>query len=131
MSDCAKCKRPTNRAGQRMCKPCHADNMREWRKTHRLDGESRVRQSARAYARTYLKRGQIEVLPCCVCGSPDAEMHHPDHNRPLHIFWLCRAHHLEWHRVEREQVNVAFEIWLPKGTAPARVDLARGKERAA
>ncbi len=65
----------------------------------------------------YLLRGQIEVMPCCVCGHADAEMHHPDHSRPLYVFWLCRPHHLEWHRVERGEVPPTFENWLPEGAA--------------
>jgi len=30
-----------------------------------------------------------------------AERHHFDYNKPTEIIWLCREHHLEWHRMSR------------------------------
>jgi hypothetical protein len=121
MSHCCKCKTPTARPAQRMCNACHADYMREWRKTHKLEGESRKRQHARAYARTYFERGWIRPGLCCVCQSADAEMHHPDHSKPLFIFWLCRAHHLEWHAAERSNPTLELVDWLPAGSEPAHI----------
>jgi hypothetical protein len=119
---CVKCGGTNDRSSeQKYCRPCHAAYQREWRKSHRLTGESRVRQTARAYARTYLNRGMIEILPCSVCGSPESEMHHPDHSRPLFIYWLCRDHHLAWHAHERATPGAKLEEWLPPGAAAARI----------
>lgn len=121
MTLCQKCEGPNDRLGQRYCRPCHANYMREWRKTHKLIGDSRLRNHARARARLYFKRGWINAGPCAVCGSPQSEMHHPDYSRPLHIYWLCRPHHLEWHAFERLNPAHSFDEWLPPGSTAATV----------
>jgi len=70
--------------------------MREWRKTHALTEEQRLKDIARSYANVYLARGKIERGTCIVCGEP-AQMHHPDYAQPLAVVWLCREHHLLLH----------------------------------
>ncbi len=72
--------------------------MREWRKSHPLTEEQRVRDRARSYANVYLRRGKLSRQPCEVCGSGDSQMHHPDYSKPLEVVWLCREHHLDEHR---------------------------------
>jgi hypothetical protein len=37
-------------------------------------------------------------MPCEVCGSPFAEAHHPDYDRPMLVNWYCRKHHQAEHR---------------------------------
>ena len=74
--------------------------MREWRKTHPLTGEQRRKDNARSYAGVYLRRGKITKKTCQECGSTDSEMHHPDYDRPLLVWWLCRPCHLALHRGE-------------------------------
>lgn len=96
-----KCGNPVRAAGQRYCTSCHAEYMRKWRKTHRLEGEALKKSNARSYANTYLRRGLLKKEPCIECGSPDSEMHHEDYNKPLEVIWLCRKHHLKRHREER------------------------------
>jgi hypothetical protein len=71
--------------------------MREWRRTHPLTEAQRVKDRARSMAGVYLRRGLIVRGPCVRCGSPDAEMHHPDYAKPLDIVWLCRVDHREEH----------------------------------
>ena len=71
--------------------------MREWRKTHPLKGEARLRMNARAYLHVYVKRGKVARLPCEVCGRSPAEGHHADYSRPLDVRWLCREHHRAAH----------------------------------
>jgi hypothetical protein len=72
--------------------------MREWRKTHPLTPEQRRKDIARSYANAYKRRGKLIPRPCW-CGG-EAEMHHPDYSRPLHVVWLCREHHRALHRDE-------------------------------
>jgi len=48
--------------------------------------------------RSALRRGLITRQPCEVCGALQAEGHHPDYDRPMHVIWLCRAHHQAEHR---------------------------------
>ena len=44
-----------------------------------------------------IRRGLLKPAPCEVCGAEKAEAHHPDYDRPLHVQWLCRAHHRAVH----------------------------------
>ena len=73
--------------------------MREWRKTHPLTTEQRVKDNARSYAHQYLKRGKIQRQPCkfAGCVSQRAQMHHRDYSKPLEVEWICRTHHLLIH----------------------------------
>ena len=75
----------------------HRAYMREWRKTHPMNAEQRRKDNARSYAKEYVKRGKLTREPCFVCDADDAEMHHPDYDKPLKIVWLCRQHHLYLH----------------------------------
>lgn len=93
---CPKCGEP-GRASHADCAPCHAANMREWRKSHPMTAEQRRKANCRSYAGIYKRRGKIEAESCSVCGAEDAEMHHEDYGRPLDIEWLCRSCHLSRH----------------------------------
>ena len=45
-----------------------------------------------------LKSGKIKRGPCAVCGRTDKiECHHPDHDKPLEVVWLCVLHHRQHH----------------------------------
>lgn len=68
--------------------------------------EHRTRNTARASTRNAIASGKLTPLPCEDCGlsprSPEGkrqvEAHHGDYTKPLDVRWLCRKHHLEWHR---------------------------------
>ena len=47
--------------------------------------------------RSAIKSGLLVKRPCEHCGEPESEAHHPDYDRPLHVVWLCRAHHRAVH----------------------------------
>lgn len=52
------------------------------------------RWHARAAAAYAKKKGIIKPTPCHFCGATDdLEMHHPDYNKPLRVYWLCRVCH--------------------------------------
>jgi hypothetical protein len=53
---------------------------------------------AHSALRSALRRGLIIQMPCEVCGSPFAEAHHPDYDRPMLVNWYCRKHHQAEHR---------------------------------
>lgn len=93
---CSKCQQQHDRSGH-YCWDCHAGYMRDWRKTHPMSEGQRKRDIARSIATENKKRGKIIQQPCCICGSSESEMHHPDHELPLLVAWLCRACHLNWH----------------------------------
>lgn len=45
-----------------------------------------------------VQRGDIVRQPCSVCGTVDAEAHHPDYSKPFDVVWLCPPHHRDEHR---------------------------------
>ena len=94
---CSKCAGPRDRPG-RYCRSCHAVHMREWRKTHPLTEEQKVRDRARSYANVYKRRGHLTPQPCEECGSTESQMHHEDYSQPLLVRWLCRPCHLTLHQ---------------------------------
>lgn len=108
---CARCNRENDRPAQRYCLDCHAAYMRDWRKTHPLFGGARMRDSARSYAKEYRKRDHLQKEPCRVCGDANTEMHHPDHELPLMVVWLCRRCHLAWHSFWRQAVTEVWVFW--------------------
>lgn len=48
-----------------------------------------------------IRKGDLIKTPCEVCGIEKVEAHHPDYNRPLKVMWLCKKHHVEWHKVNK------------------------------
>ena len=81
------------------CKNCHAENMREWRKSKTLNPTQKFKANCRAYAGVYKRRGRLKSTACAFCGDEATEMHHLDYTKPLQVDWLCRAHHLLLHRL--------------------------------
>lgn len=63
----------------------------EIRKRHQERYPEKIR--ARTAVKTALARGQLQRLPCEVCGGTKAEAHHDDYSKPLEVRWLCRRHH--------------------------------------
>ena len=94
---CTKCGRSERAKGQRWCKECRAEYMREWRKSHPLTEEQSKKDNCRSYAGVYLRRGKIERGNCIFCEKPGEEMHHEDYDKPLSIVWLCRDCHVKYH----------------------------------
>lgn len=45
-----------------------------------------------------IRNGELERMPCELCGSLDVEGHHEDYAKPLAVRWLCKKHHLAVHR---------------------------------
>ncbi len=82
------------RTRQKVCSPCHATYMREWRKTHPMTEIQRRRDIARSYVSVYIKRGKLKRGSCEVCNSNYVEAHHDDYSKPLDVRWFCREHHL-------------------------------------
>lgn len=44
-----------------------------------------------------VSNGSMAKKPCEVCGSKKSVAHHPDYDKPLHVVWLCQAHHKQEH----------------------------------
>lgn len=114
MAACSKCSKEHDRPDQRYCADCHAAYMRKWRQTHPLSESHKKRDAARSYAGEYKRRGKLTPEPCRICGAEKAEMHHPDHELPLVVVWLCRKCHLSWHAFWRSVVFDAWKFWVDK-----------------
>ena len=81
------------RVGGRLCLGCHAAYMRRTRVKHLdLPDAVRRRANARAYANLYIRRGELKVGACEVCGDELVAMHHRDVSKPLEVTWLCAEH---------------------------------------
>lgn len=64
------------------------------------------KRKARNILTTALAKGEIQRLPCAVCGSPQSEGHHDDYFKPLEIRWFCHSHHMAEHKRIRAHGNV-------------------------
>jgi hypothetical protein len=80
------------------CNSCHAAYMREWRKTHKLNDEQKVKAIVRSTTKMLVRRGKIEKLPCEICGKLEVEAHHDDYSMANKVRWLCFYHHREHHK---------------------------------
>lgn len=79
----------------------------KWKAEH--PHEERIARRFRHHVRTPSNpRGRIHREPCCLCGLEPYELdaegrplfgccrvqaHHPDHERPFLVAWLCDEHH--------------------------------------
>ncbi len=55
---CAKCNENERRPGQRWCRECHAEYMRNNRPKHyELSEEAKMKSACRSFANTYQERG--------------------------------------------------------------------------
>lgn len=55
-------------------------------------------------------------------------MHHPDHEMPEFVMWMCREHHMAWHRHWRHTTLNNFIEWV--GVARACDDVRQLEEMA-
>ena len=89
-------------ASRRICTACHAKYMRQWRKTHPLTPEQRLKMVARSYSHVLVKRGEIKREPCKQCGSIQAQIHHKLYPNPWFIEWLCAPCHRALHQATKK-----------------------------
>lgn len=61
----------------------------------------KFKNRARWITKDALKRGILTKAPCEVCGEVKSEIHHDDYSKPLEIRWLCREHHVQFHRSQK------------------------------
>lgn len=82
------CSRTRNRLRNRRA-------VQKWKRAN-----SRAARAHRTVARA-ISKGELQRLPCEVCGEPKSEAHHDDYSDALNVRWLCRKHHKEHHRKAR------------------------------
>lgn len=57
------------------------------------------------------RKGELKPEPCEVCQSAqNIHAHHDDYTKPLEIRWLCRSHHIEWHKSNKPIYKESKEI---------------------
>ena len=110
---CPLCDKPSASETQRYCRSCANMKMRQWRREHRQNDEQRRKSNCRSYLHIYIKRGVIKKGPCVVCNTAERiEAHHPDYDKPLLVYWMCRSHH---------SLLTRGVISIPPGAKPAEV----------
>ncbi len=115
-----------HRGIRRECQRCQNAYMRNWRSSHQVSEEQRLKGTARSYANVYKRYGKLIPEPCEKCGSREVEMHHDDYSKPLEVRWLCRPHHLAYHQNKKRWV-LADNIGEPHHftfALPASINLA-------
>ena len=96
MATCSRCEKP-RASGHKYCLEHKAAYMREWRQTHPLRADQRLKAK--------LPQVRESVSEACTPGAGavrevrgyKAEKHHPDYSKPLSVVWLCRTCHLAHH----------------------------------
>ncbi len=99
---CSKCKDELNTKA-RYCRLCKAKYMREWRKTHKITEEQRLKGIVRSKTKMLIKRGKLIKLPCEVCNENNVEAHHDDYSNYRNVRWLCVKHHKQ-HHIEMKHI---------------------------
>lgn len=63
---------------------------------------SEIRKLAYRYYNAALHEGTLIRQPCEKCGvTKGVDGHHDDYSKPLQIRWLCKTHHIEWHKYNK------------------------------
>lgn len=79
------------------CRPC--DNKKSTKNSGLRDKLLRIKKPKVMRARDAAKRVYPKRDVCSINGCVDlGERHHPDYNKPKEIIWLCRKHHIEFHK---------------------------------
>lgn len=60
--------------------------------------------TARYRVKAAIKSGKLVRGSCEICGDTKAEGHHDNYEKPLEVRWLCKHHHVEFHKLLNEKV---------------------------
>ena len=80
----------------------------------------RKQRHANAVIENEIQQDRLMRKPCEICGSLKTEAHHDDYDKPLEVRWLCRIHHMRYHR-RRKRPARPFAPVNAGGTFPARI----------
>lgn len=64
-----------------------------------------IKRAAHVLTGNAIKYGKLIKQPCEVCGVLEVDAHHDDYTKPMEVRWLCRVHHAEHHKNERERTR--------------------------
>lgn len=65
--------------------------------------QNKEKRACHVIAGNAIRDGRLIREPCEVCGDIKTDAHHDDYAKPLDVRWLCRAHHAQHHKEEREK----------------------------
>jgi hypothetical protein len=68
----------------------------EWRQANK------IKRAAHVLTGNAMATGKLIKQPCEICEKKRVEAHHDDYTKPLDVRWLCKKHHAEHHKNERE-----------------------------
>jgi hypothetical protein len=90
--------------------PDYRKKQKEYARLHqRKDSTPRPEKNLQKRSSRYavgraLKVGDLQRLPCIVCGNCRSHAHHQNYFRALEVVWLCPMHHKELHAKYTEDI---------------------------
>jgi len=67
--------------------------------------ENPIKRDAKNKVNNAIKSGKLIKESCEVCSDAKVEGHHDDYSKPLGVRWLCKKHHIAWHKENGKGVN--------------------------
>lgn len=67
--------------------------------------KNNVKRSAHLLVQYAVRSKKLAKQPCEICGNKKVDAHHDDYTKPLEVRWLCKKHHSEHHKNERERLR--------------------------
>lgn len=61
--------------------------------------------AARKQVELAVAQGQIQRLPCEICGEVKSHAHHVSYDAPLLVTWLCHGHHMQTHAETNQYIK--------------------------
>lgn len=83
---------------QKYAEKVRRESRLEYQRNYRKSGRGQQLTAAKQVVFWMIKGGMLKRQPCEVCGEIKVEAHHKDYNKPYEVVWLCRKHHMEWHK---------------------------------
>lgn len=97
---CSKCKINERLSTNRYCRECRNAYEKENRKLYsELSEKEKFKSNVRRKTNMRVQRGLLVRKPCEVCNEIKVQAHHDDYRKPYDVRWLCRPHHLEFHKL--------------------------------
>lgn len=104
---CSKCKVNERTPSGKYCRLCRNAYMRNWRKLNPLSAEQKAKDIVRSKTNIRIQRGLLIPYPCEICGLKKVEAHHDDYRKPYCVRWLCRKHHVNYHKeIRKKNINL-------------------------
>lgn len=67
--------------------------------------KNKIKHAAHLLTYSAIKKGSLVKFPCEICRNKIVDAHHDDYTKPLEVRWLCKKHHAEYHKKEREKLR--------------------------